>query len=87
MNIKLKIKSNEMKLIPVPVPVAGYGSIIQPRIGLMKLFLAFFTKALKSITDGLTDGRTDGRTDTCSYRDARTHIKRRKSVNLPSGGN
>ena len=31
------------------------------RIGLMKVFLAFFTKALH--TDGPTDGRTDGRTD------------------------
>ena len=30
------------------------------RIGLMKLFLAFFTKALH--TYGPTDGRTDGRT-------------------------
>ena len=33
------------------------------RIGLMKLFRAFFTKALQSITDGLTDGRTDGPTN------------------------
>ena len=40
----------------------------------MKLFLAFFTKALQSITDG----RTDGRTDTRSYSDARTHLKTRK---------
>ena len=43
----------------------------------MKLFLAFFTKAL--LTDGGTEGRrdgpTDGPTDTCSYRDARTHLK------------
>ena len=59
MNIKLKIKSNEMKLIPVPVPVAGYGSIIQPRIGLMKLFLEFFYESIKKHyrpTDGPTDG-------------------------------
>ena len=28
-------------------------------------------------TDGRTDGRTDRRTDTPSYRDARTHLKRR----------
>ena len=35
------------------------------RNGLMKLFLAFFTKALQT-----RDGPTDGRTDTRSYRDA-----------------
>ena len=48
------------------------------RIGLMKPFLAFFTKALQSITDGPTDRPTDTR----SYRDARTHLKMaKKSVN------
>ena len=36
------------------------------RIGLKKVFLAFFTKAL----------HTDGPTDPPSYRDARTHLKR-----------
>ena len=45
------------------------------RIGLRKLFRAFFTKALPSITDGPTDGPTDRPTDTPSYRDARTHLK------------
>ena len=49
----------------------------------MKLFLAFFTKALQKHykalrTDGPTDRRTDGRTDTRSYSDARTHLKTRK---------
>ena len=38
--------------------------------------IEFFTKASQSITDGPTDRRTDGRTDTCSYRDARTHLKK-----------
>ena len=36
----------------------------------MKLFLAYFTKALQK-----RDGPTDGRTDTRSSRDARTHLK------------
>ena len=33
------------------------------RIGLLKLFCAFFTKALQRITDGPTDEPTDGPTD------------------------
>ena len=57
------------------------------RIGLMKLFLAFFTKSLQKHykalptdgpTDEPTDGPTDRRTDRPSYRDARTHLKTAK---------
>ena len=44
-------------------------------IGLMKLFPAFFTKALQK-RDGPTARPTDGRTDTHSYRDSRTHLKK-----------
>ena len=47
-------------------PIALKGN---DRIGLMKLFRAFFTKALH------TDRRTDGPTDTRSFRDARMHLK------------
>ena len=48
------------------------------RIGLMKLFPAFFTKALQKHdrrTDGPTDRRTDGRTDGLTDRrtDGRTY--------------
>ena len=47
------------------------------RIGLMKLFLAFFTKALQKHYKALpTDGPTDQRTDTPSYRDGWNHLKR-----------
>ena len=34
------------------------------------------------VTDIQTDGRTYGRTDTASYRDARTHLKRRPMTSL-----
>ena len=43
------------------------------RNGLMKLFLAFFTKALHTHYKRVTHGRTDTR----SYRDARTQLKSR----------
>ena len=53
----------------------------------MKPFLAFFTNALQSITDGRTDRPTDGRTDTRSYRDARTHLKMRlQKIVFPASG-
>ena len=52
----------------------------------MKPFLAFFTKALQSITDRPTDGRTDGRTDRHlgSWGNTRGSSSRKPQVSIKS---
>ena len=51
--------------------------------------MCFFSRKRDGRTDGGTDGRTDrrtyGQTDRPSYRDARTHLKKKKTDVLQDG--